>query len=233
MIVNLQKTPKDKKASLVIHGFVDKVVAGVMGVLNMRIPPYIRIDLLQVIVTQSLSADKKFVNWTLRVASVHSLRAPLPFIKSIEVSFPEAEKYKAAVLYEHPFSLKRRTVTTEAFEIMLKLNFIDTCGCSCTQINVPFNSKASADLDINKDAALNKLREKAAEDLCCGRNAVVEREGILSPKTEVTTHAIVTNIKAFELDYSSNGDVKRLRGSLNGSRTCRKRSNGRKRKTRF
>lgn len=29
--------------------------------------------------------DEKYVNWTLRVASVHGHKAPLPFIKSIEV----------------------------------------------------------------------------------------------------------------------------------------------------
>ncbi|XWS51736.1 hypothetical protein CRYUN_Cryun11dG0009000 [Craigia yunnanensis] len=85
VIVNLQKTPKDKKASLVIHGFVDKVIAGVIGLLNMQISPYIRIDLFQTILTQSLSSDKKFVNWTVRIASVHGLSAPLPFIKSVEV----------------------------------------------------------------------------------------------------------------------------------------------------
>lgn len=29
--------------------------------------------------------DKKFVNWTLRIASVHGHKVPLPFIKSVEV----------------------------------------------------------------------------------------------------------------------------------------------------
>ncbi|KMZ61493.1 NAD-dependent deacetylase 1 [Zostera marina] len=55
VIVNLQKTPKDKKASLVIHGLVDKVIARVMQFLNLRIPPYVRIDLIQV----SLSNTQK------------------------------------------------------------------------------------------------------------------------------------------------------------------------------
>jgi mono-ADP-ribosyltransferase sirtuin 6 len=30
--------------------------------------------------------DKKFVNWTLQVASVHAQKAALPFIKSVEVN---------------------------------------------------------------------------------------------------------------------------------------------------
>ena len=37
-----------------------------------------------------LLTDKRFVNWILRVASVHGHKAPLPFIKHVEVnSFSE------------------------------------------------------------------------------------------------------------------------------------------------
>ncbi|XP_021669720.2 NAD-dependent protein deacetylase SRT1 isoform X2 [Hevea brasiliensis] len=233
VIVNLQKTPKDKNASLVIHGFVDKVIVGVMDLLSIRIPPYVRIDLVQIIITQSLSADKKFVNWTLRVASVHALKAPLPFIKSIEVSFSDAQKYKAAILHEQPFNLKRRTVTTETFEILLKLDFSDGCGCLCTQINIPFGFKVLNDcFKLDKDAAMQDLREKAIQDFGCGQNAVIERKKILASKTEFTVHAIVTNIKAFESD-SLNNDGQRAKGSMNGTVTSRKRSKGRKRKSRF
>uniref|UniRef100_K3Y901 NAD-dependent protein deacetylase SRT1 n=1 Tax=Setaria italica TaxID=4555 RepID=K3Y901_SETIT len=56
-IVNLQATPKDKKASLVIHGLVDKVIAGVMTKLNLRIPPYIRTDLVQLTLRHSLKSE--------------------------------------------------------------------------------------------------------------------------------------------------------------------------------
>lgn len=59
VIVNLQKTPKDKKASMVIRGLVDKIIAGVMDILNLWIPPFVRIDLFQTIFTQTLSLDKK------------------------------------------------------------------------------------------------------------------------------------------------------------------------------
>ncbi|KDP39268.1 hypothetical protein JCGZ_01025 [Jatropha curcas] len=234
VIVNLQKTPKDKKASLVIHGFVDKVIAGVMDWLSMKIPPYVRIDLLQIIITQSLSQDERYVNWTIRVASAHALKAPLPFINSIEVSFSDAQKYKAAILTEQPFSLKRRTVTTEEFEILLKLNFSEGCGCLCTQISVPFCFQVSNDcFNLDKEVVIQNLREKAIQDFCCGQNAMVERKVILAPKTELTVHAIVTNIKSFEPDSLSNGDMKKPRLSFNGTGTSRKRSKGRKRKSRF
>ncbi|GMP65015.1 hypothetical protein CsSME_00025995 [Camellia sinensis var. sinensis] len=106
-IVNLQKTPKDKKASLVIHGLVDKVIAGVIDQLNLQIPPFVRTDLLQIIFSQGLSLDKRYVNWTLRVASVHGKKAPLPFIHSIEVSFSEGQNMKDAFLHKQPLQLKR------------------------------------------------------------------------------------------------------------------------------
>ncbi|KAK7255598.1 hypothetical protein RIF29_29011 [Crotalaria pallida] len=83
------------------------VIAGVMEQLNLQIPPFVRIDLFQIIMTHALSNDKKYVNWTLQVASAHGQKAALPFIKSIEVSFLDKEDYKAAVLDRQPFRLKR------------------------------------------------------------------------------------------------------------------------------
>ncbi|XP_025825070.1 NAD-dependent protein deacetylase SRT1 isoform X3 [Panicum hallii] len=156
-IVNLQATPKDKKASLVIHGLVDKVavtlpliqgvnttqrswnvttvIAGVMSKLNLRIPPYIRTDLVQLTLRHSLK--KKCVRWTLRVTSIHGLRAPLPFIQSIEVSFPERPDMKPVVLKEQPFSLQRETSMNRSFFMLLKLNFSDGCSCLSSSIGWP------------------------------------------------------------------------------------------------
>ncbi|CAN0875113.1 NAD-dependent protein deacetylase SRT1 [Linum grandiflorum] len=234
VIVNLQKTPKDKKACLVIHGLVDKVITGVMEALSMRILPFVRIDEFQIIMTQSLSADKKFVNWTIRVGSVHGPKAPLPFIKSIKVSFSGEQKYKAALLDEQPFNLKRRTVASESFEILLKINLSDGCGCLATQINIPFGIKRSTDcLELEKDMIIQNMREKAIEESSCGQAAVVERKRLLEPKSEVTAYCIVTNIKAFNTGSTSNGDVDEVREGLNGSQISRPRSsNSRKRKSR-
>ncbi|KAG6637810.1 NAD-dependent protein deacetylase SRT1 [Carya illinoinensis] len=239
VIVNLQKTPKDKKASLVIHGRVDKVIAGVMDRLNLQIPPFIRIDLLQVILTQALSIDKKYVNWTLQVASVHGHRAPLPFIKSVEVSFLDKQDYKAAILHMQPFRLKRRTMRARSFELVLRLNFSDGCGCQSAEMNVPVDFKVSTVcLNLEKDVILQKLRDTAMQDLCCGLNAVVERKATLTPKSEATVYAIVTNIfqhnktSKASADSVCNGDVKRQKEGVNGTGTSGKRSKGRKRKSR-
>lgn len=104
-----------------------------MSLLNLQIPPFIRIDYLHIIMAKALStgdfgqtmpicisltlhkrdpdagfcklfsayicflqsscmlsfgnaADERYVNWTLRVASAHGQKAPLPFIKSVEVT---------------------------------------------------------------------------------------------------------------------------------------------------
>lgn len=77
--------------------------------------------------------DQRYINWTLRVASVHGLTSQLPFIKSIEVisrkyytnakivkllsdrfhlkaiqvSFSDNHNYKDAVLDKQPFLMKR------------------------------------------------------------------------------------------------------------------------------
>ncbi|XP_038900035.1 NAD-dependent protein deacetylase SRT1 [Benincasa hispida] len=241
VIVNLQKTPKDKKASLVIHGRVDKVIAGVMEILNMQIPPFVRIDLFQIILSQGLSLDKKFVNWTLRILSVHGQKAPLPFIKSVEVSFLDNQDYKSATLQSQPFLLKRRTVKAKSFEMVLRLNFSEGCGSSHAEINIPVDFKVSADcMNLNKEVVFQRLIDETVQDSFCGKNAVIERKAIMIPKSEVTVYAIVTNIirytkslKTLAIDSLSNGDVKRQRESINGSATSRKRSKRQKRKYRF
>ncbi|XP_061365985.1 NAD-dependent protein deacetylase SRT1 [Gastrolobium bilobum] len=235
VIVNLQKTPKDKKASLVIHGFVDKVIAGVMDQLNLQIPPFVRIDLFQIIIVQALSIDKRYVNWTLQVASVHGQKAALPFIKSVEVSFLDKEDYKAAILDKQPFRLKRRTAYNKAFEMVLKLNFGDGCVCSSLEIDVPVDFKVSTDcFNFDMDVIFQKLRDKAVVESKCGQNAVIERKTILTPRSDVTNYAIVTNVvqysktcKAFP-DSLSNGELRKRKASVTGTGSSRKRSKGSK-----
>ncbi|XP_058219029.1 NAD-dependent protein deacetylase SRT1 [Rhododendron vialii] len=238
VIVNLQKTPKDKKANMVIHGLVDKVIVGVIDQLNMQIPPFVRTDLLQIIFTQGLSIDGRFMNWTLRVASVHGKEAPLPFVHSVEVSFSEqGKKWKEAFLNEQPLRLKRRTATsTKPFNIILKLNFSDGCGCSCTHIRIPVDFEVSVECcNHDKTSILQKLRRKAIQDLCCGQNAVIERKGIKTPKSEVTVFAIVTNMVVYDKTSKpcgaislSNGSRKRQNEGVGGVQTSRKRRTERK-----
>ncbi|KAL8462236.1 hypothetical protein ACS0TY_033330 [Phlomoides rotata] len=200
VIVNLQKTPKDKKASLVMHGLVDKVIIGVMNMLNMRIPPFVRIDLIQIILTRALSIDKKYVNWTLKIASVHGKQAPLPFIKSVEVSFSESLSMKAAVLHNQGLQLKRRTAkSAKPFDIFLRLNFSAGCKCLYTNLKIPVDFEIATDyLKEDKDSIIQKLKDRAIKEPSCGQTEVVERKAILVPKSEVIVYAIVTNIIEYE-----------------------------------
>ncbi|KAG8365155.1 hypothetical protein BUALT_Bualt18G0074900 [Buddleja alternifolia] len=244
VIVNLQKTPKDKKASLVIHGRVDKVITGVMDMLNMRIHPFVRIDLFQIILTQALSLDKKYVNWTLRISSVHGKQAPLPFVKSVEVSFPESLNMKAAVLHKQPLDLKRRTArSTKPFDIVLKLNFSAGCKCSSTRIKIPVDFEIPTEsLKEDKDSIIQNLKDRVIKDPSCGQTAIVERRAVLVPKSDIIVHAIATNITeygsssgAFEASSLSNGTLKRRNESsfdsgISWTRTKARKKNSRHRR---
>lgn len=235
VIVNLQQTPKDKKASLVIHGFVDKVIAGVMDLLNMRIRPFVRIDLLQTIFAQALSSDKRFVNWTLRLASAHDKKAHIPFIKSVEVFFSD-QSMKEVVLDKHPFQLKRRTVwNIKPFDVILKVNFSEGCGCAYGQIKIPIDFQESRDsLKRDQDHVFQKLKAKAINGSCCGQNSVIERNIITEPKSEVIVRAIVTNVRWYDeitvktagAGSFSNGLLKRRKEIKNGTAEAFKRSKG-------
>ncbi|CAL5202342.1 unnamed protein product [Lathyrus oleraceus] len=228
VIVNLQKTPKDKNASLVIHGFSDKVIAGVMEHLNLRIPPFIRIDLFQIIVVHALSNDKRYVNWTLQVASSHAQKAALPFIKSVEVSFSDKEGFKEAILDKQPFRLKRRTAYNKTFEMVLNLNFGEGCGCSSLEVDVPIDFMSSTDcFNFDKDVIFQKLRDKAVFESKCGQNAVIERKTILSPRSDITTYAIVTNVVHYSKpvpDSLTNCDLKKRKDIMIGTGSSWKRS---------
>nr|B8ARK7.2 RecName: Full=NAD-dependent protein deacetylase SRT1; AltName: Full=Regulatory protein SIR2 homolog 1; AltName: Full=SIR2-like protein 1; Short=OsSIRT1 [Oryza sativa Indica Group] len=198
-IVNLQATPKDKKASLVIHGLVDKVIAGVMYMMNLRIPPYIRTDFVQISLRNSVK--KKCVRWTLRVTSIHGLRAPLPFLRSVEVSFPERPDMKPVVLKEQPFSLQRETSMNRPFVMLLTFNFSDGCGCSSSSIEWPVDFLKQKDSFVrDRSLVLQELQHAAEHRSRAGQHAILEREGV--PRAETSIHALVTNIVRYDTEDS-------------------------------
>ncbi|KAG0468251.1 hypothetical protein HPP92_017579 [Vanilla planifolia] len=206
VIVNLQPTPKDKKASLVVNGLVDKVIEGVMHLLNLRIPPYVRIDFVQIVLIHA-KRRKTYAKWTLRLLSVHGSRAPLPFVKSVEVTFPERTDMKAAFLSKQPFVLKRETARKKPFMMALKINFNHGCGCASTTIlwDVDFQVKQNSFIR-DKNEILQKLRTKAEQESQCGQLETIERQVL--PRFNSTTHAIATNIVRYHLPdaKSAEGD---------------------------
>ncbi|XP_020571070.1 NAD-dependent protein deacetylase SRT1 [Phalaenopsis equestris] len=197
IIVNLQPTPKDKKASLVIHGQVDKVIAGVMHFLNLQIPPYVRIDFVHINLKHS-PRKKTYVKWVLKVLSLHGSRAPLPFVKSVEVSFPERPDMKTAFLTKQPFVLKRETVRKRPFMMSLKFNFIDGCRCSFTTVfwRVNFQVKLNSFIQ-DKNQVLKKLRDDADQESECGQQEILEMQ--ILPRSESTIHAFTTNIVRYNI----------------------------------
>ncbi|GKV44588.1 hypothetical protein SLEP1_g51752 [Rubroshorea leprosula] len=97
-----------------------QVISGVMDLLNLQIPPYIRIDLFQTILSKSPGADERYVNWNISLGKCAWTKCSIAFHK---VSFSDNHKYKEAIMLKEPFQLKRRTGRSERFEIFLKHNF--------------------------------------------------------------------------------------------------------------
>ncbi|ERN05726.1 NAD-dependent protein deacetylase SRT1 isoform X2 [Amborella trichopoda] len=195
VIVNLQPTPKDKKAALVIHGKVDKVIAGVMNFLSLSIPPYVRVDLIQLSLSYTPKrTGKTYVKWTLRISSIHGLRAPLPFLKSVMVCFPERPDLKTAILHKQPFKLMRETLRSRPFKMLIIMNFGDGCGCSSIKIECPVNFQISHETFNNgKEVVVQNLKDTAFNESCCGQFAAVERT-IATQSKATTVYGIVTSL---------------------------------------
>ncbi|XP_042373553.1 NAD-dependent protein deacetylase SRT1-like isoform X1 [Zingiber officinale] len=203
VIVNLQvskylvmPTPKDKKASLVIHGLVDKVIAGVMLFLNLRIPPYIRIDFVQLDLSHSPKKNT-YVKWTMRIMSIHGPRAPLPFLKSVEISFPERPELKATFLNKQPFRLKRETVRKKPLKMLLMFHLSDGCSFPYASMEWPIDFQVKKGSFVNdKEEVVSSLKSTVEEGSQYGQHALLE--GKFLPRSEAMVVAIATSICRYE-----------------------------------
>ncbi|CAH1444673.1 unnamed protein product [Lactuca virosa] len=218
VIVNLQQTPKDNRASLVIRGFVDKVMSGVLHLLKMQIPPYVRVDLFQIIFNQfRCASETKYAKWSLRVTSVHGEKALIPFIESVEVTFPERPELKTAVLHQQPFLLKRETLKSRPLHMVLLINFSEGCGCKFISIDYPVDFEASTeDINEDKNIVIQQLRDMANEDQFCGQSSVIERKLISDSGKTISTYAVATNIAQYDelspskTTHISNGEREKM-----------------------
>ncbi|KAH9287639.1 hypothetical protein KI387_031756, partial [Taxus chinensis] len=198
VIVNLQPTPKDKKAALLIHAQVDKVIAGVMQFLNRKIPPFVRVDHIRVSLSYT-PKNKRHVKWKLRISSVHGNNVTLPFIKSVEASFPDRPHLKTAVLIEQPFKLQREILRSKPFKVFLKLNFGDGCDCSSVQLDYPIDFQDSIEyFEYGKDNVIDSLRNRALKDATCGHVSPIERQQLSDSRGTYTEYAIVTSLVRHE-----------------------------------
>lgn len=128
VIINLQKTPKDKKASLVIHARCDEVMQQLMSQMQLPIPSYTRQD--SVLVTHALKKGRvlqdgvQSINCTLRVQSTHGQKCPLPLVQQVDMDFQDA-KARPAVLRKQPFVVVRSILAAQATTVSIKLLLSD------------------------------------------------------------------------------------------------------------
>ena len=91
VIINLQRTPKDKKADVVIHAKCDAILQQVMFRLGIPLPSYTRQD--AVCVSHTVKRAKAFqpnapsFSCTIHVQSVHGPKCPLPLVQQVDINF--------------------------------------------------------------------------------------------------------------------------------------------------
>ncbi|KAK2648102.1 hypothetical protein Ddye_015591 [Dipteronia dyeriana] len=201
VIINLQPTPKDKGASLIIHGNVDKVMSGIIHGLDLRIPPSVQVDLFEIsfIHYPKLSYSGNVVQYTLRIGNAIGLEAKFSLIKSVEVTFLDRLNLKNAILNKKPFLLKRKISKEEPFTFVVKLNFCDGCGIHSTTAEFPVNfQKQIENVSCDKDAVVRELTNAAIESGCCGQTSLVKRESLRTKRKEIAVFAVATNIVCYE-----------------------------------
>ncbi|XP_078431836.1 sirtuin 1 isoform X5 [Wolffia australiana] len=199
VIVNLQPTPKDKKAALVIHGLVDEVISGVMKNLNLLIPPYVRIDRVQLGLYQSPKRSM-YTTWTLRISSIHGDKAPIPFINSVEVSFPERLDLKPTVLSVQPFLMRRKT-KNKSFKLILKFNLSEGCGLPYIIITWAIDLEApDTSFDYDDNVMMQNLRASAiGQGLWGGQHATLRSSSL--PRSILRVDAFVTKIVTYSSHF--------------------------------
>ena len=82
VIVNLQETPKDRMATMLVRAKTDVVMAGVMRRLGLRVPEYVRRDRVTVGLRLS-TADPERRTLAVRVGSSHGWDNPVPWLEGV------------------------------------------------------------------------------------------------------------------------------------------------------
>lgn len=132
VIVNLQPTKKDKKADMVIHAPCDRVLRLVAAHLDLRIPPYERVDRVRVSHVCRANSSGPGFTFTLRIFNVHDENAPLPWLDQVIIDFKTTNfKLDSATLVKQPFKVKRVWKGEEESDrITAKLTFHFARGCT-------------------------------------------------------------------------------------------------------
>ena len=86
MIVNLQKTPKDKHAVLLIRGRADEVMRAVMSRLQIPVPPFVRQDTFLAHISQH-SSGSTGISLEIKISSPHGPECAMPLVSSVGITF--------------------------------------------------------------------------------------------------------------------------------------------------
>lgn len=146
-IVNLQCTPKDGKAALLVRARVDAVMARVARALAVEVPAYVRRDRVRVRCAL-LGCGLRF---ELRLGSVHGLDAPLHWLDSAEVS-PVAGGAAPAAASLSAENGWRAVLPVSAFAaaagLRVSLRFVLSrlCTLRTAQAELAFSAASGADL---------------------------------------------------------------------------------------
>jgi len=130
VIVNLQKTPKDKSAHLLIRGRADEVMRGALQRLGMPVPPFVRRDRLILLFHQPPPRNSKHeaAPFSVSVCSAQGQRLPLPVLTSVAISFPDHPAVKGSTLRKAPFTITRSGPLPGVLRVQFDLQFAEGLG---------------------------------------------------------------------------------------------------------
>ena len=110
VVVNLQPTPKDKAAALVIRRRCDDVLRVVMAALQLQVPRYVRHDALLVRHVTGNGSVVRGTSFALHICSSHGAKCPIPWLAAVHVAFPDGD----ACVAKARAGAKRRRVDGQA-----------------------------------------------------------------------------------------------------------------------
>lgn len=90
-IVNLQTTPHDRRARVLLRRRADDVMRALCRGLGLRLPAYERVDRLRVRHVSGNVASSGAAAFTLLLGSVHGEKCPLPWLAGADVAFPDGD----------------------------------------------------------------------------------------------------------------------------------------------
>lgn len=166
VIVNLQETPKDHRADLVIHAKCDQVMALLLKHMEVKVPPYIRVDKARISyhVLFPTSAHHKPFDLGVRgsgikliFSSIHHPKCPLPFVQSLRVEL-EGEVQVIETTSKVPLiaTFHRKVYVHEVLVFRVQVRFVEQLGAHASSVEYTVHgSTITSNLFAGDDGGLN------------------------------------------------------------------------------